>query len=237
MDFTDKIVIITGATGGVGQDVVRVFLNNSATVAAIARHEDELRDLKDKMQTTAGSLHTYSADLTQEQEVQETFHRVKKELGTVYALVHAAGGFQGGKKVAEIESKDWQGILTLNLTSTFFCCKYALEHMVPEQRGKLVAISSIAALDAAKKRGGYLVSKAGVNALIRAIAEEGKEDNIQANAIAPSIIATEANKKSMPDMDTSQWVTPTQIAETAAFLCSEAADSLTGTIIRMPGKM
>ncbi len=237
MDFTNKTVVITGATGGLGEDVVRKFLKTGATVAAIARSQSKLQALHEKFETHTENLYIFSADVTQEPDVQRAFEQIKKQLGPVYALVHAAGGFQGGTSVANIVLEDWQHILDLNLKSTFLCCKYALKQMISEKRGKIVAISALAALDSAKNRGGYLVSKAGINALIRAIAQEEKENNIQANAIAPSIILTEANKQAMPEMDASKWVTPQQIAETVAFLCSTAANSLTGTIIRMPGKM
>lgn len=236
MDFTNKVVIVTGATGGLGTQVVRTFLDRNATLAAIARSQDKLDALQQEMGNPE-RLTVYAADLTQESEVQDTFHRIESELGAAYALIHAAGGFQGGKTVAELSLEDWNHILDLNLKAAFLSCKHALKQMTPQGRGKIISISALAALDVSSKKGGYIVSKAGLNALIRAIAEEGKASNIQANAIAPSIILTADNKKYMPDMDWSKWVTPQQIAETAAYLCSSAADSVSGSIIRMPGGM
>ena len=231
MDFRNKVAVVTGASGNVGIAVVEAFLVNGATVAGVDRETTALTDRQDPK--AAGRIKAFSADVTKEDEVRTLFKDIAKQLGGVDFLVHTVGGFKGGTKLNETSFEDWEKMQTLNVRSAFLCSKYALRHMEKRGGGKIITISAMAALEPKANRAAYLVAKAGVVALTRAIAVEGKKINVQANAVAPSIILTEANKKAMPDMDHSEWVKPEDIGETIVHLCSPASASITDTVIKM----
>ncbi|MBN1482069.1 SDR family oxidoreductase [candidate division KSB1 bacterium] len=232
MDFRNKIVVLTGATGALGSVITTLFLSKGASVAAVARDVSKLTDAQ--RTASPGRLVTFAADVLLENEVAQLFDHIQDQLGGADILVHAVGGFSGGVSIQDTLSADWDRMMSLNLRSAFLCSKYALKQMQHKGGGKIVTISALAALEPKANRAAYLVAKAGLLALTRAIALEGKAINVQANSLAPAIILTQANKRDMPDMDHSAWVKPEDMAETILHLCSDKAQSITGTIIKMP---
>ena len=233
MIFKNKTVIITGATGGLGETVVRHFINKGAGVAAIGRNLSKLETLKQKYNRDNGP-DIFAEDITREDDVIAVFDSILQRHGHIDILVNIAGGFAGGKSITDTGLDVWEKMLNLNLTSVFLCCRQAMSYMAKQGHGKIVTITAMAALEPKPKRAAYAVSKAGVVALTQALAAEGQPVNVQANTIAPGIILTEANKFDMPDADFSKWVTPEKLAETILFLSSPEADNITGTIVKMP---
>ena len=229
LDFENKTVVITGATGAVGAAAVSAFQKKRANVVAIARDPVKLTALKE----SSPGLTTFSADVTNEPAVEHVFREIYEKIGATDILIHTVGGFRGGQYIQDISTADWQKMIELNLSSAFLCARKSLQHMI-SKGGKIVTISAMSAIHIGAKRSAYAVSKAGLIALTKTIAEEGKAINVQANTIAPGIILTEANQRDMPDMDQSLWVKPGDIAETILFLCSPQALTITGTIIEMP---
>jgi NAD(P)-dependent dehydrogenase (short-subunit alcohol dehydrogenase family) len=229
MQFDNKIVLVTGATGAVGSVVTERFVRASVRIAAVARDPGKLANLG----KLSPLVRTFSVDLTNADAVERLFIDVQKQLGSLDILVHTTGGYQGGQYIQEIAVNDWQKMIDLNLNSAFLCAKHALAHMAGKG-GKIITISAMAAINVQSRRAAYVVSKAGLIALTRAIAEEGKALNVQANVIAPGTILTEANRREMPDADHSIWIKPVDIAEMILQLCSPNASSITGSIIRMP---
>ncbi len=229
MDFSGKIVVVTGASGALGSVIVERFLLHGASVAAIAR---DISTLKTE-QTVARQPSTFSADLTDEQQVSAVFDAIQTELGGVDILAHTVGGFLGGKALHNTSASEWQRMMSLNLDSAFLCSKYALPQMEKKGGGKIITIAALAALQPKASRAAYITAKAGLIALTQAIAEEGKAINVQANCIAPSIILTEANKSDMPEMDFSTWIKPEHIAATILHLCAKVSESVTGNVIKM----
>lgn len=226
MDFTKKVVVVTGASGALGSVVASAFVQHGAIVAAVARESS-------KIKIESHQLLKFSADVTNEPDVIRLFDSIEKTCGSADILVHTVGGFLGGKNVQQTDVPDWDNMMSLNLRSAFLCSRQALSQMQKKGRGKIVTISAMAALEPKKNRAAYLTAKAGLIAFTQAIAEEGQDINVQANSIAPSIILTDANKRAMPDMDFSAWIKPEDIASTILYLCSDAADSITGNVIKM----
>jgi NAD(P)-dependent dehydrogenase (short-subunit alcohol dehydrogenase family) len=126
-------------------------------------------------------------------------------------------------------------MMAMNLKTTFLMCRAALPAMRKQLFGRIVNIASVHALVPKANASAYAVSKRGVVTLTEAVAEETKGSGITANAIAPSMILTEANKHSMPTADFSKWVTPEEIADTIVFLCSDGARSISGNVIKVFG--
>ncbi len=126
-------------------------------------------------------------------------------------------------------------MLTANLKTAFLMCSAVLPFMRDAKHGRIISIAAMAALAPAASRGAYAIAKRGVITLTETIAEEVKGTGITANAIAPSIIVTPANRASMPAADVSRWVTPEEIAAIVLFLCSDDARSVSGNVLKVYG--
>jgi NAD(P)-dependent dehydrogenase (short-subunit alcohol dehydrogenase family) len=133
--------------------------------------------------------------------------------------------------------KQWEGMIDLNLKSVFLVCRQVLPVMVRQKSGRIVNITSGGGLQGAGGISAYGAAKAGVINFTQTLAVEGKKHNITANAVAPGIINTPANRAAMPNADFSKWVTPASLAEVILFLCSDAAKDISGTVVPVLGKV
>ena len=141
------------------------------------------------------------------------------------------GGYFGGKSVSELDEKEWDLMMTMNLKSAFLISKHVIPQMIFSKYGKAVHVSSRTGLRSAGYDSAYAASKSGLIKLVESLSEETKESNINVNCIMPSIIDTEANRKAMPTADFSKWVKPEDLASVVLFLCSEDAKVITGAAI------
>ncbi len=237
MNLQNKTVVITGATGALGREIMKAFHSKGAHIFALVRTADKLNELKQSFAGTKNDIVPVETDVTDFNSVNMAFSKILSIQEKVDCLLNIAGGFRGGKSIADMPVEDWKSMLDLNLNSAFYTSKAAISTMAKRGGGKIVNVVAMSIFDVKPKRAAYIVSKAGVAALTQALAVEGKPFNIQVNAIAPSTILTEANIKDMPDADHSAWVPPARIAEMMIYLCSETADDITGTVIRMPGRV
>lgn len=169
------VVLITGATGGLGPTVVKAFQDAGATVAASSRKADNL-----------------SADLTDSAQAKRLADTVSGQFGRIDALVHLAGGFAGGA-VHETEDAVWNQMMDMNLRSAFHIFRAVLPHMRQAKSGRIVAIGSRAALDLVPGIAAYAASKAALVSLIRSISLENKDLGITANAILPGTIGAQVS--------------------------------------------
>ena len=238
MRLKDRVIIITGASGGLGRHIVRLFLSEGAKVVGAARDKDKfLHALPDISANENERLFVFSADLIHWEEAVRLKDETLNLFGRIDGLIHSMGGFKAGKTLAETEEKEWDSMMSLNLKSAFFCIRAVWPVMQQQRQGKILTVSAMAALNPKAKRGIYQISKAALVTLTQSLAEEGKEYNIQVNSIAPSVIDTKANKKVMPEADHSKWVKPEEIAKLCAFLCSEDSNDVTGSIVQIPGRL
>ncbi|MBD3376264.1 SDR family NAD(P)-dependent oxidoreductase [candidate division KSB1 bacterium] len=235
MLFSNQNVIITGATGNLGRPVVHSFLDRGANVAAISRHDHD-PELAEYAKNTSGNIIFVKADLSNESSVNQATRNILEKLGSIEILINIAGGFAGGKLVVDTELQTWNEMMNMNLLSVFLMSKAVMRAMMERHYGKIINISALATMNPGPKKGAYLVSKAGLNTLTKVLAQEGKEVNIQVNAIAPSIILTPANKGYMPDADHDKWVKPEAIADLIRYLCTSKNNDINGNIIEMPAK-
>ncbi|MDD8016734.1 MAG: SDR family NAD(P)-dependent oxidoreductase [Bacteroidota bacterium] len=237
--LTGKIAVITGGTGGLGQSVVTSFLNHGATV--IATHTGNTASMI-FIKNTGIQFQNFDAqqiDVTDEKNVSNFCQNVMHEYSRVDILCNLVGGVSSKNNIEDMAVEEWEKMLTLNLRSTFFMMKNILPHMKRNQFGRIINIAARVGLTPEPQRGGYGVSKASVIALTKIAAEEAKltSADLTVNAIAPSIILTEENKKWGTPEDFKKWVTPKEIADAMIYLCSDEAKSINGQIIQMYGKV
>jgi NAD(P)-dependent dehydrogenase (short-subunit alcohol dehydrogenase family) len=234
----DKVILITGATGALGRVVAQRVAATGARVALTGRRQDALDILVGELDAKGeGRIWAQAADLAIAQDVERLMSAVAERWGGVDILLNIAGGWRGGKRVADVTEEEWDLMLDMNLRSAFLINRAVLPYMVKQGWGRIINLGSSAAVEPKPRRVQYAVSKAGVVALTAAIAADYRRSGIAANVILPSIIDTPANRKDMPDADTSRWVNPEEIAALMLFLCSEAGGSLNGATIPVYGRV
>jgi NAD(P)-dependent dehydrogenase (short-subunit alcohol dehydrogenase family) len=234
--LNDKIVIITGGTGSLGQAVTRAFLDAGAQVVVLYNNEAHLHALVDKLGGAHKRLTALRADVLQETQVTDAVQQVFDAHGRVDVLVNLVGGYLGDIPVVHTEETTWDHTINVNLKSTFLCCKAALVHMLDQESGKIINVGARGALHPVPGSAAYAVAKAGVHTLTHAIAEEVRGKNINVNAVVPGFMDTDANRRTMPEADHSQWVKPEQLATVILFLASDEAKAVHGALVPVYGK-
>ncbi len=152
------------------------------------------------------------------------------------AAVNLVGGFAQGGRVHETPVEDFEAQLTLNLRPTYLVCAAALPHLLAAGGGAVVCVSSRAALRPFPGAAGYITAKAGVLALVDALAAEYRRDGVRVNAIVPSVIDTPANRRAQPDADHAKWVLPEEIADVVRFLCADGSGVVSGAHVPVFGR-
>ena len=217
----NKVVMITGGTGGLGQTVTSVFSQSGATVVVVS---NRLPD------TLPEGVLGFAADVTKEDEVQRLVAEVQQQTTRIDCFINLVGGFALGRLV-ETNAADWTKMLTLNLTSAFLLSRVVLPLMVEQGAGRIIHIGARAAVDPFPGAGAYIVSKSGLVALIKVLALELAGTGVNINGVLPTIIDTPTNRENMPNADYRQWVTPESIAQLLVFLASEEASAVNGALI------
>ncbi len=151
--------------------------------------------------------------------------------GGVDVLLNLAGGWAGGKRLADLSEEDWETMLDMNLRSAFLINRAVLPYMARRGWGRIINVASRAAVEPGPRQAAYNVAKAGVLALTASIAAEYRRQGVAANVILPSIIDTPANRIAMPEADFSRWVKPEALAALMLYLASDAAGALNGASI------
>jgi NAD(P)-dependent dehydrogenase (short-subunit alcohol dehydrogenase family) len=232
MSLADKVAIVTGGAGALGQAVIVKFLEEDALVAATDRDAKRLEALRDDLSPGARDrFFGVSVDVTVEESVRGLVADVTAQAGGLDILVNVVGAYAAGDLLAT-EEATWDQMLAVNLKSVYLCCRAALPAMIEGGGGG--RIINVAARSVVPPSGGtmaYTVAKSGVIALTQALAQEIRRHNITVNAVLPSTMDTWATRKAMPDADTSTWVTPDAVARAIVFLASDAAASITGTLL------
>ena len=224
-----KVALITGGTGALGTVVCREFLAAGARLVVTYVLDEEIARFEASV--TGGDYELVKVDLTDAAEVSKAVDRIAASHGRVDVLLNLAGGFWGGVTVAETPDVELEKLFAMNVRTAFNCARAVVPHMQRRRFGRIVSVAARAALLGGGYVGAYAISKAGVVALTRALADEVRDHGITVNAIAPSTIDTPANRAAMPDADPSKWVKPEQIAATLVFLASDAAGATSGTVI------
>lgn len=221
-----RVVAITGGFGTLGMAVARAFRQEGARVVLI----DRAAAAGDAVHALGAALVLPGVDLADLEAAQAAFAHAVDRLGRLDVLVNVAGGFRWEK--FETGSLDtWDLLYTMNLRTAATACKAALPWLLAQGRGRIVCIGAEAAGKAGTGNGAYAASKAGVARLTEALAAELKDRFITVNAVLPSIIDTEQNRRDMPEADASRWVPPEAIASLITYLASDAAGAITGASI------
>jgi len=234
--FAGKVVIVGGGTGGLGRAVSLAFLGEGAKVEATyvtPKEWAELQEVAGKL--GGGVLKGHQVDVTDESAVSGMVERIVAEHGKLDVLVNTVGGYAGGVKLWEMETRVFEKMMALNLRSGYVLARAAVQVMLTQGRGAMVNVASKAAWDHAAGAGAYAASKAAALAMMDSLATDLKGSGVRVNSILPSIIDTAANRKAMPNADFAKWPKPEDIARVILFLCSEEAKVVQGAALAVYG--
>jgi 3-oxoacyl-[acyl-carrier protein] reductase len=224
-----KIVVVTGASGALGQVVVRMARTRGARVAEIDHAAQTSAD------ASPDRLQVGGVDLADAAQAGTAIAAVASHFGGVDVLINIAGAFTFAM-IADGDSKSWETMYRLNLLTALNASRAAVPHLVASRGGRIVNIGAIGALHAGAGMGPYAASKSGVHRLTEALAAELK-GQVTVNAVLPSTIDTPANRRDMPNTDFAKWVTAEELAEVILFLSSDAASAVTGALLPVSGRV
>jgi len=233
--FEEKVVLVAGGTGGLGHAVTLAFLEEGAKVVVTYRKQKEFDALKSAAGTNGSRLEGHAVDVTDEAAVRQLVEKIVGKYRRLDAIVNTVGGYAGGTKLWELETKVFDQMLALNLRSGYALARAAVRAMLKEGYGAIVNVASKAAVDHAAGAAAYAASKSAAVALLDSLAADLKGSGVRVNTILPSIIDTQANRKAMPQADFAKWPKPEEIARVILFLCSDDAKVIRGAAIPVYG--
>lgn len=231
--FEGRTVIVAGGTGGLGGAVSLAFLREGARVAVTYVHRHEVDNLVQAAAAEASRLSVHEVDVTSEAATNAFVGALGA--GGIDALVNTVGGWTGGTPLWEADAKALDQMLALNLRSGHALARAVVPVMRRQARGAIVNVVAKAAVDPPPGAAAYAASKAAALAMMESLAADLKGSGVRANCVLPSIIDTEANRKSMPNADFSRWPRPEDLARVILFLCSDEAKVVQGAAIPVYG--
>ncbi|WP_165189799.1 SDR family oxidoreductase [Caulobacter soli] len=221
-----RTVAVTGAAGALGRKTVEVLKQAGWQVVGIDLAPGPFE---------GADLAIGGVDLTDEAAMTAAAGQIESRFGRLDGLVNIAGGFRW-ETIGDGDLATWDKLYAMNVKTTLVSSR-ALTPLLLAAKGSIVNIGAAAATKAAMGMGAYAASKAGVARLTEALAEELKDAGVRVNAVLPSIIDTEANRKDMPDAEFDRWVTPQALANVVAFLLSPEASAVTGALLPVTGRV
>lgn len=235
-DFSEQVVIVTGAAGNLGQAVGRAFLAAGANLALTDHAEGRLGRIFANIAGSPDHFLADSVDATNTDAVEAMIAETLDRLGRVDVLVNTVGGFHGGTAVHETSLETWDLMLNLNARSVFIASRAVIPHMLQQGSGKIVSVAAQSGLKGGMKNGAYSASKSAVIRLTESMAAELKGSGITVNCILPHIIDTPQNSQALPLADHRRWVKPEALADVILFLASDAAREVHGAAVPVYGK-
>jgi len=235
MNLRDHVVLVTGVghPGQVGYAVAQRLLSAGARVLITARsgNVNEIAKELGPSDRIAGAV----ADLTDEAAVRALMSAVRERYGRLDAVINVAGGLSVIKTLEDTTSEEWHGEIRRNADTAFHVARAALP-LLRETRGTIVNFAAPAGLRAVKELGAYSAAKAAVIAMSRALALEERAHGVRVNVIAPGMIDTEQNRRSIEDASKVRWVSREQVADAALFLISKEGRGINGEVVHVMGE-
>ena len=245
--MTGKVVIVTGASSGIGRATALLFARNGANVIAVGRNQKELGGLREDSQGGEGSVKVHLSDIREHSQVERMINDTVQNFGQIDVLVNSAGIIMNGT-IENTTLDDWDKMFDINLRSLFFMTQKCIPHL-EKSKGNIVNVSSVAGTRAFPNVLAYCVSKAGVDQLTRCAALELAPKGIRVNAVNPGVVVTDIHKRGgMTEeayeafLERSKQTHPIgrvgsarEVAELILYLASERASWITGATYSIDG--
>ena len=240
INFDKKKIIITGATGGIGNELVKKFISLKGDVLATGTNEEKLEKLKKNYP----SVEILKFDISKHSEIESFIEQAHTKLKGLDILVNNAGITLDNLSL-RMKNDEWQKVIDINLSSTFYTCKYALKKMLKNKFGRIINITSIVGHTGNIGQANYTASKAGMIAMSKSLAIEYARKNITINCVSPGFIQTnmtdqineEVKKSLMSRIPMNKLGSGEDVSNSVAFLASDATSYITGETIHVNGGM
>ena len=238
-----KTVLITGSSRGIGAATARRLAESYKIVINYNNSKDEALALLDEIRKINPLAIAVKADMSKEDEVDYLFDTIEKNFGPVDILINNAGKSYVGL-IQDMEFDKWQDLVNTNLNSVFLTTKRAIDKMVSKKNGVIINISSIWGNEGAALEVCYSATKGAINSFTKALSKELAPSNIRVNAIAPGVVLTDMMKEDFSERELdlikeniglNRFADPKEIADLIAFLISDEASYITGSIIDING--
>ena len=240
MNLKNKKVIITGATGGIGNSLVEKFNNFGSKIVATGTNEEKLNSLK----KIYPNIIVEKFKLNEHDKIENFIEIINEKLGGLDILINNAGITLDNLSI-RLNEENWKKVLDINLTSSFLMCKYAIKKMLKKKYGKIINITSIVGHTGNLGQANYAASKAGIVAFSKSLALEYAKKNININCISPGFIKTdmtdkiseEFKKNLINKIPAGELGTGEDVSNCVAFLASDLAKYINGETIHVNGGM
>lgn len=237
MRLKGKVAVITGGEGPLGREVTKKFLAEGAKVVIGWFAAEEWEEAKKLIPGDYKEQFTdLRFDATKEDQVQSLMEKAKSTFGSIDILIHAVGMVYVGGMLWETDTAILERLIDVNLKSAFLCSKHALKSMLEKKSGRIVVFPPTVVNEPHPHFGAYALSKVGLVTLVNQLREELKDTNITVNAVMPSVMDTFRTRK-MPNAAPDNWVQPSDVAAFLSFICSDEAKVLSGSILKVLGKV
>jgi NAD(P)-dependent dehydrogenase (short-subunit alcohol dehydrogenase family) len=243
-ELTGRVAIVTGAGAGIGAGIAAMLAEAGAAVAVADIDGEDAASTAKAIEKRGGRAITVTADVSDAREIDVMVRQTLTDLGGVDILVNNAG-IATTELVEDLDEEKWRGVLDVNLTGPFLCCKAVLPHMRRKGWGRIVNVASVAAKRISfTGAASYTASKAGLLGFTRHLAYEVAPHGINVNAICPGPTMTPMYERNTDEqtrrerialVPKGRWLTPEDHGRVTVFLCSEAADALCGLAIDVDG--
>ena len=240
-DLKGKNIIVTGASGGIGNSIVKKLYESGANILATGTRIEKLEQLKKDFE----KINILKFDISETQKIDEFIDDATKELGgSLDCIINNAGITQDNLAI-RMSLDEWKKVIDLNLTSTFLISKFAIKKMLKNKFGKIVNITSVVGHTGNLGQANYTASKAGIVAMSKSLAIEYAKKNINVNCISPGFIKTAMTDKIdekfketiIAKIPSARLGEPDDIANAVVFLCSNQADYINGETLHINGGM
>ncbi|GAB3566478.1 SDR family oxidoreductase [Arthrobacter alkaliphilus] len=247
-DLTGRVALVTGSSRGIGNALARGLAEAGAAVVLNGINQERLKDAEAALAAGfgPGRIHSCAFDVTSDTEAARGIAWVEENVGPLDILVNNAG-IQHRVPMLDLDVKDWERVLTTDLTSAFLVGREAARRMIPRGRGKIINICSVQTDLARPTIAPYVAAKGGLRNLTRAMTAEWAASGLQINGIAPGYIHTEMTQNLVDDPDFNSWIlgrtpahrwgTVADLAGPAVWLASEASNFVNGQTIFVDGGM